>query len=93
MESRGDLAFLFSPPSPSFRVQPFMLQETFDPNELETKGYWLRKFRMAKSLKTLELMVPKALDTYYGQAKIEAAIYLAECQRERELETGILLNR
>lgn len=70
-----------------------MSQQEVDPNELETKGYWLRKFRMAKTMKTLELMVPKALDTHHGNAKVEAAIYLAECQRERELETGLLLNR
>lgn len=70
-----------------------MTQYSPEPDELETKGYWLRKFRMAKTFKTLELMVPKAVDTHHGNPKVLAAIYLAECQRERELETGLLLNR
>ena len=61
--------------------------------ELENKDYWLRRFRKAKTVKTLELMVPKAVDDYYQQPTVLAAIYLAECQRERELEYGVLLNR
>jgi hypothetical protein len=67
--------------------------EQIEPLELESKDYWLRRFRKAKSLKTLELMVPKAVDQYHQQAPVLAAIYLAECQRERELEYGVLLNR
>ncbi len=69
--------------------------ESLEPTalELESKDYWLRRFRKAKTLKTLELMVPKAVDQYHQQAPVLAAIYLAECQRERELECGILLNR
>jgi hypothetical protein len=67
--------------------------EQIDPLELESKDYWLRRFRKAKSMKTLELMVPKAVDQYHKQAPVLAAIYLAECQRERELEYGVLLNR
>jgi hypothetical protein len=67
--------------------------EQIEPLELESKDYWLRRFRKAKSLKTLELMVPKAVDQYHQQPPVLAAIYLAECQRERELEYGVLLNR
>lgn len=61
-------------------------------HELESKDYWLRRFRKAKTLRTLELMVPKAVDDYHRQTTVLAAIYLAECQRERELEYGVLLN-
>ena len=61
--------------------------------ELESKDYWLRRFRKAKTLKTLELMVPKAVDQHHQKPPVVAAIYLAECQRERELECGVLLNR
>lgn len=61
--------------------------------ELESKEYWLRRFRKAKTVKTLELMVPKAVDDHYREPTVLAAIYLAECQRERELEYGVLLNR
>lgn len=61
--------------------------ESLEPTalELESKDYWLRRFRKAKTLKTLELMVPKAVSQYHQQAPVLAAIYLAECQREREL--------
>ncbi len=61
--------------------------------ELEDKFYWLRKFRMANNLKTLHLMVSGAVDKNHTQPRIVAAIYLAECQRERELEQGRLLQR
>lgn len=67
--------------------------EQIEQIELENKDYWLRRFRKAKTVKTLELMVPKAVDDYHQQPTVLAAIYLAECQRERELEYGILLNR
>ncbi len=83
-------------PPLSQSIEAHMSQtESLEPTalELESKDYWLRRFRKAKTLKTLELMVPKAVDEYHQQAPILAAIYLAECQRERELECGILLNR
>ena len=67
--------------------------EPIEQIELENKDYWLRRFRKAKTVKTLELMVPKAVDDYHQQPTVLAAIYLAECQRERELEYGVLLNR
>ncbi len=67
--------------------------EELDPQDLENKDYWLRRFRNAKKLKTLELMVPKAVDQHHQHPNVLAAIYLAECQRERELEYGVLLNR
>ncbi len=67
--------------------------EQIEQIELENKDYWLRRFRKAKTVKTLELMVPKAVDDYHQQPTVLAAIYLAECQRERELEYGVLLNR
>ena len=87
------------PPPPvcgfySLTIEEDMSQtEQIEPLELESKDYWLRRFRKAKSMKTLELMVPKAVDQYHKQAPVLAAIYLAECQRERELEYGVLLNR
>lgn len=59
--------------------------------ELTDKLYWLRKFRMAKNEKTLELMVSKVIDDYHTRTAIVAAIYLAECQRERELAQGRFL--
>lgn len=59
--------------------------------ELTDKLYWLRKFRMAKNDKTLELMVSKVIDDYHTDTAIVAAIYLAECQRERELAQGRFL--
>lgn len=61
-------------------------------SELTDKLYWLRKFRMAKNDKTLELMVSKVVDDYHTQKSILAAIYLAECQRERELMQGRFLS-
>ncbi|WOX49409.1 hypothetical protein R2B70_05350 [Aeromonas sp. XH] len=61
--------------------------------ELSDKGHWLRKFRKAKNLNTLQLMVSNAIDKHYKTPAIAAAIYLAECQRERELEQGRLLDR
>uniref|UniRef100_UPI00248D6931 hypothetical protein n=1 Tax=Aeromonas taiwanensis TaxID=633417 RepID=UPI00248D6931 len=54
--------------------------------ELGDKGHWLRKFRKAKNLNTLQLMVSNAIDKHHKTPAIAAAIYLAECQRERELE-------
>lgn len=63
------------------------------PEELESKDYWLRKFRMAKTEQTLTLMVERAVDSHFQQPSILGAVYLAECQRERELEMGMLLNR
>lgn len=54
---------------------------------------WLRRFRMAKTQQTLTLMVERAIDQYHQKPSVLGAIYLAECQRERELETGMLLNR
>lgn len=61
--------------------------------EQEEKLYWLRKFRMANNFKTLHLMVAGAVDKHYSKPPIIAAIYLAECQRERELEQGRLLQK
>lgn len=71
----------------------FEQTEQVEQADLESKDYWLRRFRKAKTLKTLELMVPKAVDQYHQLPPVLAAIYLAECQRERELEYGVLLNR
>lgn len=62
-------------------------------SDLIDKLYWLRKFRMAKNDKTLELMVSKVTDDYYTNSAIMAAIYLAECQRERELAQGRFLTK
>ncbi|ATG75081.1 hypothetical protein CGX12_18730 [Zobellella denitrificans] len=61
--------------------------------ELTDKLYWLRKFRMAKNEKTLELMVSKAVDDHHQHAAVVAAIYLAECQREREMAQGRFLQQ
>ena len=58
--------------------------------ELGDKGHWLRK---AKNLNTLQLMVSNAIDKYHNTPAIAAAIYLAECQREREMEQGRYLDR
>ncbi|MFD1008116.1 MULTISPECIES: hypothetical protein [Oceanisphaera] len=60
-------------------------------SDLIDKLYWLRKFRMAKNERTLELMVSKVTDDYHVHSAIMAAIYLAECQRERELAQGRFL--
>ena len=61
-------------------------------SDLIDKFYWLRKFRMAKNERTLQLMVSKVIDDYHTQTPVVAAIYLAECQRERELAQGRLLS-
>jgi len=61
--------------------------------ELSDKGHWLRKFRRAKNLTTLQLMVSNAIDKHHKTPVIAAAIYLAECQREREMEQGRYLDR
>ena len=45
------------------------------------------------NLNTLQLMVSNAIDKHHKTPAIAAAIYLAECQRERELEQGRLLDR
>ncbi|WP_108650153.1 hypothetical protein [Dongshaea marina] len=60
--------------------------------ERSQKMFWVRQFRKAKTLKTLHLMVSRALDRYSLQSRVLAAIFLAECQRERELSSGLLLN-
>ena len=60
--------------------------------ELQDKGYWLCKFRRAKTSDTLNTMVSGALRKN-ELPKVKAAIFLAECQRTRELETGVLLNK
>ncbi|WP_245880046.1 hypothetical protein [Zobellella taiwanensis] len=60
--------------------------------DLTDKLYWLRKFRMAKNDKTLELMVSKAIDDHHQHSAVVAAIYLAECQREREMAQGRFLD-
>lgn len=61
--------------------------------ELETVGYWLRKFRRAKSTETLAHMFLRAEERHQQTTSIVASIYLAECQRSRELETGTIMNR
>ena len=61
--------------------------------ELSDKGNRLRKFRKAKNPTTLQLMVSNAIATHHKTPAIAAAIYLAECQRERELEQGRYLDR
>jgi len=61
--------------------------------ELEDKGHWLRKFRKAKNVNTLQLMVSNAIDKHHKPPAVAAAIYLAECQREREMEQGRYLDR
>jgi hypothetical protein len=48
---------------------------------------------MAKNEKTLELMVSKAVDDHHQHAAVVAAIYLAECQREREMAQGRFLQQ
>lgn len=67
-------------------------EDVIDPDKLILKEYWLRKFRMAKSQQTLTLMVERAIDQFHQQPSVLGAVYLAECQRERELECGTLLN-
>ena len=55
--------------------------------ELETKMYWVRKFRQAKCGSTLDVMVKGALRKN-NEVRVQASIYLAECHRLDELETG-----
>ncbi len=74
-------------------VKAKQIVEADDQQDLESKDYWLRKFRMAKSEQTLTLMVERAIDQYHQRPSVLGAVYLAECQRERELESGVLLNR
>jgi hypothetical protein len=69
------------------------IQEKISIDELGDKGHWLRKFRKAKNLNTLQLMVSNAIDRHHAAPAIVAAIYLAECQREREMEQGRYLDR
>ncbi|MCF3097795.1 hypothetical protein [Aeromonas australiensis] len=69
------------------------VQPTISAEELSDKGHWLRKFRKAKNLNTLQLMVSNAIDKHHKAPAVAAAIYLAECQRERELEQGRFLDR
>ena len=68
-------------------------EDVVEQQDLESKEMWLRKFRMAKTQQTLTLMVERAIDQFHQKPSVLGAIYLAECQRERELETGVLLNR
>ena len=77
-----------------FAPRESMSVESHTPiEELSDKGNWLRKFRKAKNLNTLQLMVSNAIDKHHKTPAIAAAIYLAECQRERELEQGRYLDR
>lgn len=68
-------------------------EDVVEQQDLESKEMWLRKFRMAKTQQTLTLMVERAIDQFNQKPSVLGAIYLAECQRERELEMGVLLNR
>ncbi len=61
--------------------------------ELQDKHHWLCKFRRAKTRETLATMVAGAMRKNPNGTAILAAIVLAECQRTRELETGVLLNK
>ncbi|MGL5947576.1 MAG: hypothetical protein ACRCYV_00670 [Aeromonas sp.] len=70
-----------------------MLDATLSMAELSDKGHWLRKFRKSKNATTLQLMVSNAIDRYHNVPPVAAAIYLAECQREREIEQGRYLDR
>ena len=58
-------------------------EDIAEPQDLESKDMWLRKFRMAKTQQTLTLMVERAIDQYHQKPSVLGAIYLAECQRER----------
>ena len=60
------------------------------PQELSSKDHWLRRFRRAKCLNTLELMTEKAERDWSADIKVFAAIQLAKCLREDELESGRL---
>lgn len=64
-----------------------------DITELETKNYWLRKFRRAKTHETLSHMFERAEQRHFSSKKIVASIYLAECQRTREIESGTILKK
>ena len=68
-------------------------EDVVEQQDLESKEMWLRKFRMAKTQQTLTLMVERAINQFHQKPSVLGAIYLAECQRERELEMGVLLNR
>ena len=68
-------------------------EDVVEQQDLESKEMWLRKFRMAITQQTLTLMVERAIDQFHQKPSVLGAIYLAECQRERELEMGVLLNR
>ena len=68
-------------------------EDVVEQQDLESKEMWLRNFRMAKTQQTLTLMVERAIDQFHQKPSVLGAIYLAECQRERELEMGVLLNR
>ena len=68
-------------------------EDVVEQQDLESKEMWLRKYRMAKTQQTLTLMVERAIDQFHQKPSVLGAIYLAECQRERELEMGVLLNR
>ena len=68
-------------------------EDVVEQQDLESKEMWLRKFRMAKTQQTLTFMVERAIDQFHQKPSVLGAIYLAECQRERELEMGVLLNR
>jgi len=64
-----------------------------DGDELIDKYHWLVKFRRAKSETTLDVMVKGAMKKYGDDTTIAASIYLAECHRSRELESGRLLKK
>ena len=70
-----------------------VIEMSQDITELETKNYWMRKFRRAKTKDTLAHMFERAEQRYSNASKIVASIYLAECQRTREIESGVLLNK
>lgn len=69
-----------------------MPNDVVDVDQLSDKVYWLCKFRRAKTSDTLNTMVSGALRKN-ELPKVKAAIFLAECHRTRELETGVLLNK
>lgn len=70
-----------------------VIEMSHDITELETKNYWLRKFRRAKTHETLSHMFERAEQRYSNSNKIIASIYLAECQRNREIESGTILKK
>ena len=75
-------------PRESMSVESQTLSE-----ELGDKGHWLRKFRKAKSLNTLQLMVSNAIDSTAQDPGHRGCHLSGECQRERELEQGRYLDR